>query len=61
MEGSKMIPRCKRCGGPILKDYGELDCLWCGYDQIDEDYSYLIQERNKKYSHKEQRFLIKKY
>ena len=31
-----MIRRCPRCDGLLLRDYGELWCLNCGY-YLDED------------------------
>jgi len=32
------MPICKRCGGQLLKNYGEVSCLQCGYDP-DCDYA----------------------
>lgn len=41
---------CPKCGGQMLKDYGEPDCIQCGYVTRPEPQllAYLMKERNKK-------------
>jgi len=48
---------CPRCGGNIVKNYGELSCLQCGYSITDSQDTLMIgllmQERNKKWQQSE--------
>ena len=41
---------CPKCGGQMLKDYGEPGCIQCGYVPRPEPQllAYLMEERNKR-------------
>ncbi len=32
-KGRNGFPVCKKCGGQVIRSYGQLACLQCGYDQ----------------------------